>query len=42
MRYAALNLILEELAREMPAKIWKPNVKKVGVEKLEEVTLFFD
>ena len=21
----------------MPAKIWKPNVKKVGVEKLEEL-----
>ena len=21
----------------MPAKIWKPNVKKVGIEKLEEL-----
>ena len=21
----------------MPAKIWKPNVKKIGVEKLEEL-----
>jgi hypothetical protein len=23
----------------MPAKIWKPNVKKVGIEKLEVIDL---